>query len=89
MNSVSNNVPINYMAANVGVLNPPDKLYRYKGLSDSEMEKDFRKMDGDINRRQRRISFESRKKTPILVKILFGIAGIAALWKGGKYILKK
>ncbi|MBR6099522.1 hypothetical protein IKP85_07225 [bacterium] len=89
MNGVSNRVPINYTAANVGVLTPPDKLYRYSGLSDSEMEKSFREMDGDINRRQKRITFESRKKTPILVKLIVGIAGIVALWKGGKYVLKK
>lgn len=89
MNSVSNRVPVNYMAANVGVLTPPDHLAKYGGLSDSDMEKDFRKMDADINKRKKKISFEDRKNTPVLVKIILACAGIFALWKGGKHFLKK
>ena len=89
MNSVSNRVPINYMAANVGVLTPPAHLAKYGGLSDSDMEKDFRKMDADINKRKKKISFEDRKNTPILVKIILACAGIFALWEGGKHFLKK
>lgn len=89
MNSVSNRIPVNYTAANVGVLTPPDRLARYGGLSDSDMEKNFREINTDINKRQKHVSFEDRKQTPILVKIIIACAGAFALFKGGRKLLKK
>ena len=89
MYSVSNNIPVNYTAANVGVINPPDKLYRWGGLSDSEMEKSFRKMDNSINKKQKHISFEDRKNTPFLIKIGIAALGVVALLKSGKFLFKK
>jgi hypothetical protein len=77
------------MAANTGVLTPPDRLYRYGGLSDSEMEKSFRTMDNDINRRQKHLSFEDRKNTPVIIKGLLSLLAVVGIWKGGKYLLKK
>lgn len=89
MNSVSNRVPVNYTSANVGIITPPDRIARYGGLSDSDMERDFLQMNADINKRKKHVSFEDRKDTPVLVKIILGCAGLFALWKGGKHLIKK
>lgn len=89
MNSVSNNIPLNYTAAKVGTLNPPERLARYGGLSDSEMERDFLQINGEINKKSRSVSFEDRKKTPVLVKFIAAIVGIFALFKGCKMLFKR
>ena len=88
MNGVSNNAPINYTSADVGVLNPPDKLGRWK-LTDAELENKFKTLDKDVYAHQKHYSFEDKKQTPTLVKFLFGGGLILLLWQGIKIAIKK
>lgn len=89
MNSVSNRIPVNYTAVNVGVLTPPDHLARYGGLSDSEMEKHFQELNSGIDKKVKHLSFEDRKHTPVLVKFIAIGVGVCALFKGGMKLFKK
>ncbi len=84
MESVNSSVPISYSSANVGVLTPPDKLLRYK-VTDKELEDKFQKTSKQVISKEKHYSFEDRKKTPLLVKLLFGGGTITAL----AFIIKK
>ena len=89
MSSVTNSVQIPYTSANVGVLTPPDKIGRAEFLSASQMEKELRTLKSDIYQKQKHVSFEDKKTTPIVVKITGIVLGAAALLKGGAYALSK
>jgi len=73
---------INYTAADVGVLTAPDKLPKFRTLTDYEMEMKFQKLNKSID--SKRVSFEDRKKTPFLLKYVLIITGVYALWKSIK-----
>lgn len=88
MDSVSKSIPYSYTSANVGIIKPPDKLGRWK-LTDAELEDKFHKIDKDVTSHQKHYSFEDKKKTPILVKLLFFLSATALVWQGIKRGFRK
>ncbi len=89
MNSVSSNYGLNYTAANVGVLTAPDSVGKIKLYSNEETEKKFKQFNSDISSKQKKISFENKKKTPKPVLYFLGAAGIFTSWKLLKIIFRK
>ena len=88
MNGVNNSVAVYYTSADVGILTPPDKIKGYKCATDAELETKFQTLHKDVYSKQKHISFEDKKKTPTLVKILFGGGLIALLWQLIKAVRK-
>lgn len=89
MNSVSNSSTVNCTSANLGVVTPPDKIGRPEILSASQMESQLRLLKSDIYQKQKHVSFEDKKKTPIIIKIIGLALACFGLWKGGKYLISK
>ena len=88
MNGINSSVPISYSSADVGVLTPPDKLVRFK-VTDKELEDKFQRTNNQVTSKEKHYSFEDKKKTPLLVKLLFGGGIIAAFGFILKSVLKK
>lgn len=80
----TNKTRLPYTSTNVGELKAPDYLPGYVGISNSEMERNFRKIDGGIDRRIKRKSFEDRFETPFLLKYILAGGFIYVLWKSIK-----
>lgn len=89
MNSVSNNSAVSLTSANLGVITPPDKIGRPEILSASQMESQLRLLKSDIYQKQKHVSFEDKKKTPVIIKIIGLALALVGLWKGGKYLVSK
>ena len=88
MESVSNSVPINYKAADVGVLTPPDHLAKYR-ITDAELENKFKKLYKDVYSKQKHTDFESKKKTPPLVKFVLSCVAVLLAVLGIKRIFRR
>lgn len=88
MDSVSNNVPINYKAVDVGVLTPPDRLAKFK-ITDAELENKFKTLNKDVYSKQKHTNFESKKKTPPLVKFILSCMAVLAAIFGIKRIFRR
>lgn len=89
MNSVVNNYNVNYASAKVGVLSAPDKIGKYQPMNSQELNDRYKTITKDISGKQKYLSFEQKKDTPILVKILIGALTLFGLWKLGRRIFKK
>ena len=87
MVSVSNNSNVPYTSANVGVLTPPNHIAGYK-LTDSDLSDKYERFSKDIFSKQKPVAFETKRKTPVLAKIILGVLGVLLLWRGGRAILK-
>ena len=87
MDSVLNNVSVSHKAANVGVLTPPDHIARYR-LTDTELESKYREASKDVFSKQKNVSFDKKRKTPVLAKIIMLCLGVFILFTGGRAIIR-
>ena len=66
---------------NIGVIKPPNKLYKPVLYSETEANKQFRSLNYDIYSNQKKYAFEDTKQTPKLIAWGGAIAAIsAAVW---------
>ena len=81
-------LPINHSAVNIGVLEAPDEVGRYTKLTDGELERRFQIAYNDVKSKEKHLSFEDKKKTPPMVKLIFGGGVIYYLWQKAKNKIK-
>lgn len=84
--SVSNNSKTN---VNVGIITPPDSHYKPILFSNSQAEKDFKQLNYDVYKGMNKVKPAEKHKTPTLIKILLGFAGIALLYPVVKGLIKR
>ena len=87
MDSVLNKVSVSNQAVNVGVLTPPNHIDRYK-LSDTDLENKYKDFSKDVFSKQKPESFDKKRKTPMLAKIIMLCLGIFILFTGGRAIFR-
>ncbi|MBP7212496.1 hypothetical protein KBA27_06645 [bacterium] len=94
INQIQNNSvvqPVNFQqnqqekSQSIGLLMPPDKSMRPQLIPDSPNKKTLTSLPPD--RYQKELTFDKKEKTPIGIKILFGLGGTALVVKFGKKIL--
>ena len=87
MTSVESNIQTN-KNFNVGVLTPPNKLHTPKLYSDKVAEAQFQELAHDIYQKENSQTFDSKRKTPLSVKI--GLLAVAVLsgWYTFKSVMK-
>lgn len=87
----SNNEP-KITRANIGILNPPDHLYKPK-LYDTEEPKKTRKHNSNTNNKShvidRQTDFKHKHKTPTGIFLLLGIGVVTALFMTAKKFIAK
>ena len=72
---------------NVGVVVPPDDHYKPVLYSDAKASAAFNNLNRDIYQGVKKSKDPREKKTPLLIKIMFGIGAIAAaIWGISKLI---
>lgn len=89
MNSVANNNPITYKAANIGVLTAPDSIGKAQLYSDADAEKLYKDMNKDIYQKQSHINPGKTYKTPKPVYYVGGLTALTFVWTVCKKLIKK
>lgn len=84
VNSVENNLVPN-QGLNVGVLNPPQELYKPELYNAKQADAQFKQLTQDIYEKEHSKSFEELKKTPVSVLFALGAAALG----GGYFVFKK
>ncbi len=84
VNGVENNIVQN-KSLHVGVLTPPNELYKPVLYSHAEADKQFKQLEKDIYQTQKSQKFENKRKTPLSVVLTIFTAAIGA----GYLVFKK
>lgn len=79
------NTQVQKPAMNVGVLTPPNALYKPVLYSDKEAKTKFNLISKDIYEKEHSKSFQDKRKTPLSVKLTL----LAASLGGGWLVFKK
>lgn len=79
------NTQVQKPAMNVGVLTPPNALYKPVLYSDKEARTKFNLISKDIYEKEHSKSFQDKRKTPLSVKLTL----LAASLGGGWLVFKK
>ena len=77
MNNTIRGFLINYTAVDVGVLNPPAGIGKCHLLSNQELEDRYQSVYGELRSKEKKIHFEDKKHTPVLIQ-LSAIGGVIA-----------
>lgn len=87
VNSVENTLVQN-RSLNVGILNPPQDLYKPELYNDKKASAQFKQLSADIYQKEKSKSFENTKKTPLSVFVALLLTAAAGGWIVFKKALK-